>query len=69
MIYQVICERLEMSDHIADVVECLQQMVGEWIGEMDMHSEQANWVPGKKVLRTQQLALFDLSLRLQAALC
>ena len=48
MIYQVICERLEMSDHIADAVECLQQMVGEWIGEMDMHSEQANWVPGKK---------------------
>ena len=44
-IYRVICERLEMVDHMADAVDCFHDLESYLGGETDLRDEQ--WAVGE----------------------
>ena len=48
MVYQVVCERLEMIDRVMDAVESFHQMTSELGREMNLHGEHSEWALGDR---------------------
>ena len=46
MIYQVVCECLEVTDRVMDAVECFHQMASDLGREMNLHGE-SEWAIGE----------------------
>ena len=68
-IYWVICEHLEMVDHITDTIECLQQMLSELADETDIYDDQERWILGKRLHKLFKATFMQLlSFRLHSVL-
>ncbi|KAG6375674.1 hypothetical protein JVT61DRAFT_3247 [Boletus reticuloceps] len=48
LIHQAICDVLERDGHVAEAIECLQQMERELVGDKGIPAEQATWESGKE---------------------
>ena len=55
--YQVICERLEMTDRVADAVSCFCQLHDELAQEIK--GERANWTRGERSCMQYRIRLID----------
>ena len=59
-VYQVICERLETIDRIADAVDCFNEMMTQLGGEAYISERISNWVGGEKAFHLIVCLEFNL---------
>ena len=47
VIYQAVCERLEVIDYVMDATKCFLQMTGELGNQMNLHRDLREWALGE----------------------